>query len=59
VETEAGLSPDNDEVLSLLNDMVSMAEVDDLGFDNDVTIQFTGLYLHSEEDQTLQLCFAR
>lgn len=56
-ETEAGLSPENDEVLALLSEMVSSAEVDDLGFENDVTIQFTGLYLHNDEEQTLQPIF--
>ena len=43
--------------MALLSEMVSSAEVDDLGFENDVTIQFTGLYLHNDEEQTLQPIF--
>ena len=52
-DTEAGLTIENDEVLSILNELVETSDIDDVGIPDDVTIQFTGLYLDDAEQELL------
>lgn len=48
-DIDAGLTVENDEVLMSINDLVESSTPDDIGFDDDITIQFTGLYFEAED----------
>jgi len=48
-DIDAGLSVENDEVLMSLNELITASNPDDIGFENDITIQFSGLYFESED----------
>lgn len=52
-DTEAGLTIENDEVLSILHELVETSDIDDVGLPDDITIQFTGLYLDDAEQELL------
>ena len=56
-DIESSLTIENDEVLSTLNELVETATIDEVGIPDDVTIQFTGLYLDNADEQLLMPIF--
>lgn len=49
-DLDAGLTIENDETLSVLNEMVEEADVEEVGIEDDVAIQYTGIYFSDEHD---------
>lgn len=44
-----GLTIENDETLSALNELILSADDSEIGIENDISIQYTGLYLYNDE----------
>lgn len=49
-DIEAGLTVDNDDTLAQLNEMVEITEYSEIGLEDDVAIQYTGLFFDVEDN---------
>jgi hypothetical protein len=49
-DIEAGLTVDNDDTLAQLNEMIEITEYSEIGLEDDVAIQYTGLFFDVEDN---------